>query len=93
MIVVPNNKKRFSMKRSLLLILLFCVAFAGFVSVLTAEENMPSPEAEPFWTYITETEPYAQWSFWPGKKGMYPGQSPHGAFLKLYANDIALEAA
>jgi hypothetical protein len=26
---------------------------------------------------------------WPGKEGMLPGKSPHGAYLKVYVNDIA----
>ncbi|MFP3870443.1 MAG: cytochrome P460 family protein [Syntrophobacteria bacterium] len=30
---------------------------------------------------------------WPGHEGLYQGQSPHGAYLKLYANSIALKAA
>jgi hypothetical protein len=81
------------MKRNILFIIISFMVFAVFVSVLPARENMPPPEARAFWTYITETNPYTQWSFWPGKEGMYPGTSPHGAFLKLYANDIAIEAA
>jgi hypothetical protein len=80
------------MKRSILSIL-FCMVLAVFVSVSPARENMPPPEAQPFWTYITKTDPYTEWSFWPGKEGMYQGTEPHGANLKLYANDIAIEAA
>ena len=81
------------MKRNFLFAIIGCTVFAIFAGVLTAGENMPPTEAQPFWKYITETKPYTQWSFWPGKEGMYPGTSPHGAFLKLYANDIAIEAA
>jgi hypothetical protein len=57
------------------------------------QHELPDPEAEAFWTYISETHPYTEWEMWPGYDGMYPGQSPHGKFLKLYANDIAIEAA
>jgi hypothetical protein len=46
-----------------------------------------------FWTYLTETNSYTGWGYWPGKYGMYPGKTPHGAYLKLYANGIALKAA
>jgi hypothetical protein len=49
--------------------------------------------ASQFWTHITQTDPYFGWGYWPGKYGMYPGKSPHGAYLKLYANGIALKAA
>ena len=59
----------------------------------TEVSNLPPTEAEAFWTYITMTDPYTKWDFWPGKEGIYPGKSPHGAFLKLYANDIAIKAA
>jgi hypothetical protein len=57
------------------------------------DKEMPPAEAEAFWTYITETHPYMQWDFFPGYDSMYPGESPHGAYLKLYANDIAIKAA
>lgn len=49
--------------------------------------------ASKFWTYITATHPYTGWGYWPGKYGMYPGKTPHGAYLKMYANGIALKAA
>jgi hypothetical protein len=66
----------------------------GFViAVSTADEPMPGADAEEFWKYITETNPYTEWEFWPGHEGIYPGKSPHGAFLKLYANEPAIKAA
>ncbi len=80
------------MKITQLMILVMCIAIAATAVVAVAEENMPKPEGEAFWTYINETNPYTQWDKWPGKDGMYPGTSPHGAFLKLYVNDIALKA-
>jgi hypothetical protein len=57
------------------------------------DDTLPAATAGNVWTYITQTNPYRQWEFWPGKSGIYPGRSPHGPFLKLYANDIALHAA
>jgi hypothetical protein len=68
------------------LVFLFCAAAAQ------AGGHLPDPEAGEFWQYITETNPYEGWGYWPGHPDMYPGQSPHGAFLKLYANSIALQA-
>ncbi len=56
------------------------------------EKQLPSPMAGQFWNYITETSSYTQWDYFPGYEGMYPGESPHGAYLKLYVNDIAYEA-
>jgi hypothetical protein len=55
--------------------------------------GLPPPDGEALWSYITESNPYLGWGYWPGYTGIYPGQSPHGAYLKLYANSIALKAA
>jgi hypothetical protein len=81
------------MKTHLILaVALFAVlTFATGISV--AAEDLPPADGAKFWTYITETNPYLGWGYWPGHYGIYPGQSPHGAFLKVYANPIALKAA
>lgn len=73
------------------------VIFSGFAFIALqgtayTGETMPEPGAESVWNHITEKD-YTQWKFFPGYEGMYPGQSPHGAHLKLYANDIAYDAA
>ncbi len=74
------------------------ILMAGF-AVLTFQNTahtgggMPSPDADSVWSYITKTHDYTDWKFFPGYEGMYPGQSPHGAYLKLYANDSAYQAA
>jgi hypothetical protein len=60
---------------------------------LSVAGEMPGADAGALWQYITGTSPYTDWQFWPGRDGMYKGTHPHGANLKLYANDIALEAA
>lgn len=70
-----------------------CQHYRSSKAEMVAMENLPPPDAGQFWTYITETHPYKGWDMWPGYEGMYPGQSPHGAYLKLYANSIALKAA
>lgn len=79
------------------IILLSAIALAacqgGTGMMADTDENLPAPQADAVWTYISQTNPYTQWEFWPGKAGMYPGQSPHGAYLKLYANPVAIEAA
>lgn len=53
---------------------------------------MPAADGESFWKYITETNPYTQWPKWPGYEEMFPGKSPHGKYLVLYVNEIALKA-
>jgi hypothetical protein len=72
---------------SLMAVLFFVVSISG------AGEAMPGSDAEDLWSYITEKNSYEGWGFWPGYVGIYPGKSPHGAYLKLYANPVALKAA
>ncbi len=76
-----------------LFILMF--VFMGFtVSFISksAGEKMPKPKGNQLWKYITKTKPYTNWEHWPGFGDMYKGQSPHGAFLKLYVNQEAKAA-
>ena len=63
------------------------------VALSDAGENLPSADAGKLWTYMTEPNPYQGWGYWPGYAGIYPGKSPHGKYLKLFANPIALKAA
>jgi hypothetical protein len=59
-----------------------------------AEETaMPELDAAGFWTAIVETTPYTEWGTWPGYDDIYPGKSPHGKYLRLYANEAAINAA
>lgn len=60
---------------------------------LSACMTMPAPEAKDLWKYITEENPYEEWSFWPDAKGWVEGQSPHGAWLKNYVNRPALKSS
>lgn len=90
-----------AMKRCITAIIMVCVGVVCTFGALAAEGTpeagaggeLVSPDAQAFWTYITETNPYTQWKHWPGYEGIYPGKHPHGAYLKLYANEIALNAA
>ncbi len=63
------------------------VMFAG-----SAGQKMPGASAADLWTYISKTHPYLKWQLWPGHEAMHPGNSPHGAYLKLYVNGVALDA-
>lgn len=86
--------KRLSIYLSVFLFALALIACRGGTGMWTdTGDNLPSPKAEAVWTYISKTNPYTEWDYWPGKEGIYPGQSPHGAYLKLYANPVAIEAA
>lgn len=85
------------MKRLATILILVCgLAAVPFYlagqSGAATEETLPDPEAEALWTYITSTNPYTDWPPFPGHEGIYPGESPHGAYLKLYVNKPALLA-
>jgi len=81
------------MQRSWTILTIVAVLTAGILTVSIAAEDMPPADAAKLWTYMTDTNSYTEWGFWPGHEGIYPGKSPHGAYLKVYANDIALKAA
>ena len=54
---------------------------------------MPETDGKACWMYMTEVSPYEGWGLWPGHKGMEEGKSPHGAYVKVTANPVALKAA
>ena len=68
-----------------------------------AGEKQPAPEARDLWSHITKTDSYKRWKPFPakGKEGMYfavergptPAKNPHGAYMKLFVNEIALVSA
>jgi len=74
------------------LITVFAVAAVAFLTAYAVEGQMPGPDSNEFWTYITETSPYTEWKFWDDFSGMQPSNSPHGAFVKVYVNDTLLNA-
>ena len=48
---------------------------------------MPGADAGELWSFITETSPYNEWAFWPDYEGYQPGNSPHGAILRVYVDE------
>ncbi len=81
------------MKKRLIVVFSLLAALALIATISVADMAMPPAEGAKFWNYITNTNSYLGWGFWPGHFGIYPGKSPHGAYLKIYANGIALKAA
>lgn len=81
------------MKQRIPRIALFSGIAVGAVCLLLAAQQPPSTNPGDFWAYISKTNSYKNWQHWPGYPGKYPGKSPHGAFLELYANDVAVQAA
>ncbi len=74
------------MKKAFTMIIV--VLAVAFLTARAFEDKMPGPDAKEFWTYITKTSPYTEWKFWDDHSGMQTGNSIHGAFNKVYVNDI-----
>lgn len=68
------------------------VAVSLFFSALAYAE-MPGPEADALWKYITETSDYTTWGFWPDHQGLQEGDAPHAPLHKVYVNEPALKSA
>ncbi len=61
-------------------------------SLLIAAE-MPEPDGDVLWNYISTESPYTEWSYWPDHQGMQDGRAPHGPKHKVFVNKQALESA
>ena len=54
--------------------------------------TMPGPSGGDLLNFITKDMPYKKWDLWPGKKKMFRGTKPHGDFITIYVNKIALNS-
>ncbi len=81
------------MKKSLLVTIIMVVALLISTTGLglAGGDAMPAAEGQAVYDYITKTNPYQSWSFFPGKDKFYKGAHPHGALLTTYVNDVALK--
>lgn len=68
------------------------ISVCAIIAVIAFAE-MPSPDPDTLWKYITKKSPYKGWSFWPDHQGMQPGRAPHGPLHKVYVNDRALHSS
>jgi len=57
----------------------------------TSRLSRPAPRAADVWSAVTSADYQKKWKLFPGTTAQMPGQSPHGAFISTYVNDIALE--
>ena len=56
-------------------------------------ETMPQPDSGDLRHYVTSHMPYKkEFTIFPGTTEMYEGTEPHGSFLTVYVNDIALKS-
>jgi hypothetical protein len=55
-----------------------------------ARPQTPEEFQEALWRYLAGSQsPYTHWAPLPDKAGLRKGASPHGAFVRLYANGVA----
>jgi hypothetical protein len=54
--------------------------------------SMPAASGAALWAYLKQVDYADTWKMWPGTHALYPGKSPHGAFLTTYVNRPAFEA-
>lgn len=77
-------------------LMVFLMALALAITIVSvpawAEDKLPPAEGKAFWTYIHKTNPYTKWAMWPGHKGLHEGKSPHGNYVRVFANKLALDA-
>ena len=79
------------MNRSLVVSMLVCSFMVGsFAVALAGGGSLPDADGAAVYKFITKTEPYQQWSLFPGKDKFYKGKHPHGALLTTYVNEVAL---
>jgi hypothetical protein len=52
-------------------------------------EDMPGPDGDALWKYISKVSPYTKWSFWSNHEGMRDGRAPHGSQHKVFVNKQA----
>jgi len=75
-----------------MLLVVAIVLLAGSFSVgLAGEAALPKADGKALYKYLTSTNPYQQWAFYPGTAQFYEGRHPHGALLTTYVNDLALD--
>jgi cytochrome c553 len=69
----------------------------GAQPATTYGEPLPEGDGAAIVTYLTETSPYTEWGSWPANEmddfsGFLGGTEPHGATIRIYVNDRALNA-
>lgn len=77
-----------------LLILLGVILAIGALTCAQKEEapreTAVTVSAADLWKIIGQDKPYTEYGFWPGLEGIMPGKSPHGALVRTFVNNNAL---
>lgn len=58
----------------------------------TSRITHPAPRAADVWSFVTAEDYQKKWKLFPGTTAQMAGNSPHGAFISTYVNDLALDA-
>ncbi|MER3513297.1 MAG: hypothetical protein C4310_01895 [Chloroflexota bacterium] len=80
------------------------ILLAGAVALIVAAcggqpaAQLPATDGKALFTYISQTRPYKQWGTWPKDQWndfttLLKSGAPHGGVVRIYVNDIALNAA
>lgn len=82
------------MKRQKMIVALFVAGMLllGSGLAMAAGSGLPGADGKAVYDYITKTNPYQKWAFYPGKGKLYEGKHPHGALLTTYVSADALKA-
>jgi len=57
-----------------------------------AAGDMPGPDAQALWVYITQTDPYKNWRAWPDYEGVQPARGPHKPLNRVFVNGRGLSS-
>jgi len=86
------------MKKAMLASATLLVAFLLSLPVIGQGEKqeakwaMPAADGAALWAHMTNESPYLGWGIWPGQIVPVRGKSPHGEWIRVLANPIALKA-
>ncbi len=70
----------------------FAVILMLCFSSVAMTEEMPGPNGDALWHYISKVSPYQQWSFWSDHKGMQDGRAPHAPKHKVFVNKKGIDS-
>jgi hypothetical protein len=70
--------------------LLLLVALAWSAPLLAMEP--PGPDAEALWRYINQEPNFRSWGKWPEFPDLRRSVSPHGFYVRIFTNEVAMKS-
>ncbi len=81
-----------NIKQVVILMVAAIALLSGSFSLgLAGDAALPKADGKAVYEYLTTTNPYQKWAFYPATGKFYEGRHPHGALLTTYVNDLALD--